>query len=71
MRWLEGPRRHRIKADRLALRERQDKGMAEDEKPEFRAAVIQVGFLFGLLVVAFTSPTRPTVTAAVTFTLFA
>jgi hypothetical protein len=31
------PRRHRLKARRFALRERLDRGMAEDEEPEFRA----------------------------------
>jgi hypothetical protein len=36
---LDGPRRHRLKEDRLTVRERQDAGMAEDEDPELRAAV--------------------------------
>jgi hypothetical protein len=37
---LDGPRRHRLEARRLALRERPDAGMAEDEKPQLRAAGI-------------------------------
>ena len=32
--------RHRFEADRLALCQRSDTGMAEDKEPEFRAAVI-------------------------------
>src|SRR3954466_6466303 len=31
-----GPRRDRLEADRLATRERQDAGMAENEEPGFR-----------------------------------
>ena len=34
---LDGPRRHRLEAHRLALRQRTDQGMAEDEEPGFRA----------------------------------
>jgi hypothetical protein len=30
-----GPRRHRLEAYRLALRERPDARMAEDQEPEF------------------------------------
>ena len=36
---LDGPRRHRLEAHRLPIRERPDAGMAEDEEPEFRAAL--------------------------------
>ena len=32
---LDGPRRHRLETHRLALRERPDTGMAEDEEPNF------------------------------------
>ena len=35
----DGPRRHRLEAHRLPIRERPDTGMAEDEEPEFRAAL--------------------------------
>src|SRR5512133_3091709 len=41
---LDGPRRHRLKAHRLTLRERPDAGMAEDEESQFRAAVMS-GFV--------------------------
>ena len=34
-----GPGRHRLEADRVTLRERPDAAVAEDEEPEFRAAV--------------------------------
>jgi hypothetical protein len=36
---LDGPRRHRLEADRLALCERPDTCLVEDEEPELRAAV--------------------------------
>ena len=32
---LDGPRRHRLEAHRLAVRKRSDTGMAEDEEPGF------------------------------------
>ena len=35
---LDGPRRHRLEAHRLAVCEWPDAGMAEDEEPELRAA---------------------------------
>ena len=44
---LDGPRGHRLETHRVALRERADAGMAEDEEPEFRAAVMP-GFVSGL-----------------------
>jgi hypothetical protein len=37
---LEEPRRHRPEAYRLTVRERQNAGMAEDQEPEFGAAMI-------------------------------
>jgi len=54
----------RLEARRLALRQRSDTSMAEDEEAELSAAVIRSASL-GY------SPTRHAVTAAITFTLFA
>ena len=34
---LDGPRRHRLEAHRLSVRERPDAGMVEDEEPRLRA----------------------------------
>ena len=39
-RLLDGPRRHRVEARRVALRQRPDAGMVEDQEPELRAAMI-------------------------------
>ena len=40
---LDGARRHRLEAHRLAVRERPDAGMAEDEEPGFPAAMTGFG----------------------------
>src|SRR6478736_7927994 len=37
---LDGPRTHDLKAHRIAIRERTDAGMAQDEEPGFRATLI-------------------------------
>ena len=37
---LDGPRRHRLEAGRVALCQRTDAGMAEGEEPGFREALI-------------------------------
>ena len=37
---LDGPRRDRLEAHRLSVRQRQNAGVVEDEEPEFRAQPI-------------------------------
>ena len=63
--------RHSLETHRLALRQRPDTGMAEDEEPEFSAAVTSRPLFALVLVVVVNVSTPLTVTAAVTFALLA